>query len=70
MPLNKAASAVLETTKRESEARWDWVEASVWTERMLAALGNGVKGGKWPGRDPAQAEREHGKYHRRSEPHA
>jgi RNA-directed DNA polymerase len=47
MPLNKAASAVLETTKRESEARWDWVEASVWTERMLAALGNGVKGGKW-----------------------
>ena len=48
MPLNKAASAVLETTKRESEARWDWVEASVWTERMLAALGNGVKGGKWP----------------------
>jgi RNA-directed DNA polymerase len=22
-------------------------EASVWTERMLAALGNGVKGGKW-----------------------
>lgn len=27
--------------------RWDWVEASVWTDRMLAALGNGVKGGKW-----------------------
>ena len=26
---------------------WAWVEASVWTERMLAALGNGVKGGKW-----------------------
>jgi len=26
---------------------WGWVEASVWTERMLAALGNGVKGGKW-----------------------
>lgn len=24
-----------------------WVEASVWNERMLAALGNGVKGGKW-----------------------
>ena len=24
-----------------------WVEASVWTERMLSALGNGVKGGKW-----------------------
>jgi RNA-directed DNA polymerase len=26
---------------------WEWVEASAWTERMLAALGNGVKGGKW-----------------------
>ena len=25
---------------------WGWVEASVWTERMLAALGNGVKEGK------------------------
>jgi RNA-directed DNA polymerase len=24
-----------------------WVEAGVWTERMLSALGNGVKGGKW-----------------------
>ncbi len=31
------------------EARRDftWVEASIWTERMLSALGNGVKGGKW-----------------------
>jgi len=37
-------------TKQETEAtarpRWDWVEASVWTERLLAALGNGVTGGK------------------------
>jgi RNA-directed DNA polymerase len=24
-----------------------WAEASIWTERMAAALGNGVKGGKW-----------------------
>ena len=24
-----------------------WVEATVWNERMLAALGNGVRGGKW-----------------------
>jgi RNA-directed DNA polymerase len=24
-----------------------WIEAGVWTERMLSALGNGVKGGKW-----------------------
>ena len=26
---------------------WSWVEATVWSERMLAALENGVKGGKW-----------------------
>jgi RNA-directed DNA polymerase len=26
---------------------WAWVEAEVWTERMLSALGNSVKGGKW-----------------------
>ncbi|MBZ0264462.1 group II intron reverse transcriptase/maturase [bacterium] len=26
---------------------WSWVEASVWTDRMLATLVNGVKGGKW-----------------------
>jgi RNA-directed DNA polymerase len=26
---------------------WAWIEAEVWTERMLSALGNGVKGGKW-----------------------
>jgi RNA-directed DNA polymerase len=34
----------------EAEARrerWDWAEPSVWTDRMLAALENGVKGGKW-----------------------
>jgi len=24
-----------------------WVEASIWTERMVSALVNGVKGGKW-----------------------
>jgi RNA-directed DNA polymerase len=31
----------------EIRSRWDWVEPSVWTERMLAALEQGVKGGKW-----------------------
>lgn len=42
--------AVPERAKRGSETRdrdWSWVEAEVWTERMLAALGNGVKGGRW-----------------------
>jgi len=28
-------------------SRWLWVEPNVWTERMLTALENGVKGGKW-----------------------
>ncbi len=27
--------------------RWAWVEPSVWTDRMLAALENGVQKGKW-----------------------
>lgn len=35
------------------EARGDarrqlaWAEASIWTDRMVSALGNGVRGGKW-----------------------
>ena len=28
-------------------ARWAWVEPEVWTERMLTAREEGVKGGKW-----------------------
>ena len=32
---------------REIRARWPWVESAAWTDRMLAALENGVKGGKW-----------------------
>ena len=31
----------------EIRARWVWVEAEVWTERMLTALEQGVIGGKW-----------------------
>ncbi|MEN6503762.1 MAG: group II intron reverse transcriptase/maturase [Planctomycetaceae bacterium] len=27
--------------------RWSWTEPSVWTDRMLTALENGVKGGVW-----------------------
>ena len=26
---------------------WEWTEAAVWTERMLATLEGGIKGGKW-----------------------
>jgi RNA-directed DNA polymerase len=31
----------------QRRARWAWAEASVWTDRMLAALEYGVKGGFW-----------------------
>jgi len=40
------APVVPAKAKQGAEAR-SWVEASIWTERMLAALENGVKGGKW-----------------------
>jgi hypothetical protein len=30
-----------------ARCNWAGVEAGVWTERMLSALENGVKGGKW-----------------------
>jgi len=44
------ATAVPERAKQEAEPPprdWSWVETSIWTERMLAALDNGVKGSKW-----------------------
>src|SRR5690606_29845372 len=28
-------------------SRWDWVAPEVWTDRMLTALEQGVKGGRW-----------------------
>jgi RNA-directed DNA polymerase len=31
----------------EIRSRWAWVEPAVWSERMLTALEQGVKGGKW-----------------------
>ena len=39
VPLAQQAGEIL--------ARWQWVELSVWTVRMLATLEQGVKGGKW-----------------------
>ena len=41
--------AVPARAKRAGETlrRWLWVEPTVWTERMLTALEQGVKGGKW-----------------------
>lgn len=42
-------ASVSETTKQAGEvrARWTWTEPTAWTERMLSALEQGVKGGKW-----------------------
>ena len=50
----QTAPAVPARATQGAETR-DWsrikgpgrVEAKVWTERMVLALGNGVKGGKW-----------------------
>ena len=42
-------ATVSEETKqaRDIRARWSWVEPEVWTDRMLTALEQGVKGGQW-----------------------
>lgn len=42
-------STVPSKAKRDREVapQWAWTEPSVWTERMLDALEEGVKGGKW-----------------------
>lgn len=48
-PTEEVPAAVPETAKQAGEvrARWAWTEPAVWTERMLATLENGVKGGQW-----------------------
>ena len=47
--MNDKSTSVSETTKQVEEAptQWEWVESTVWTDRMLKALEKGVKGGKW-----------------------
>src|SRR5262249_23422926 len=48
---HSAASGVPATAKQGADTAgprsWPWVEAGVWTNRMLAALENGVRGGRW-----------------------
>ena len=39
--------AATPTPGGDIRARWAWVEPAVWTDRMLTALEQGVKGGKW-----------------------
>ena len=48
-PRQAEPSRVPVGAKQEGDirARWAWVEARVWTERMLKALEEGVKGGVW-----------------------
>jgi RNA-directed DNA polymerase len=50
-PTQTVPASVPAWAKPEGDTRdpqtWAWVEASVWTKRMLAALGNGVQGGTW-----------------------
>ena len=39
--------AVPERARRGGETQYDWVEPNAWTDSMLKALEDGVKGGKW-----------------------
>lgn len=46
----REASSVPEEARQGADAgnrRWWWAEGSIWTDRMVSALENGVKGGKW-----------------------
>ncbi len=46
--MSEAAEVSARAKQAESApTQWDWVDRTIWTERMLAALGNGVKGSKW-----------------------
>lgn len=49
MTRQEKPATVSERAKQAGEvrSRWEWAEASVWTDRMLQALEDGVKGGKW-----------------------
>ena len=42
-----AGSADEATQGGEAARDFSWAKATVWTKRMLSALVNGVKGGKW-----------------------
>ena len=52
--MNETAQVSARAKQAEfTPTQWDWVDRTIWTERMLAALGNGVNGDKrfshcWP----------------------
>ena len=43
----KASSSAKTKQAGDVRARWAWTEVTVWTDRMLTALEQGVKGDKW-----------------------
>ncbi len=45
--VSKVPEEARQETKTQNPDKWKWVETSVWTESMLTALVNGVRGGKW-----------------------
>jgi RNA-directed DNA polymerase len=45
-PVSAEARQGTDVTGGTPRELW-WAEASIWTDRMVSALGNGVKGGKW-----------------------
>ena len=49
MPQDQRPSSVPEAATQGGDVleRWLWAEPAVWTERMLTALEQGVKGGVW-----------------------
>ena len=44
---SEVPQAIPDEEAQQRRQRWSWVEPAVWTDRMLAALENGVKGGVW-----------------------
>jgi RNA-directed DNA polymerase len=47
MEIKRSSVSAMTKQERETHPKWDWVEPTVWTDKMLAALDKGVKGGKW-----------------------
>ena len=48
-PKQEVEASTNEITRQTSNlrSRWIWAEATIWTDKMLTALENGVKGNKW-----------------------
>ena len=47
IPAGEANAPTTPDATADRRQRWAWAEASVWTDRMLAALENGVRGDVW-----------------------